>query len=140
MMSWHFLLETMSWHLRLSSLGWVTPSLAQTFPITIDPQGFLGSYIPYFSGGVATFASQVYDLAPGTYNVDIGQAGSCSRKSFTVNADGTVSNPLSNDSSGAFDFVGSTVRFKNVSVNFDSGQYEGDIWHLLLELTKQSTS
>lgn len=114
----------------ISSLGWVTPSWAQTttFPITIDPQGFLGSYNPYVSNPVTTVSGvKVYNLAPGTYNVDIGLAGSCSRKSFTVNGDGTVSNPITNDSSGAFDFVGSTVRFKNSTVNFDGGAFLGRI-------------
>ncbi len=108
-------------------LGWSTPSWAQTFPITIDPQAFLGSYNPYVSNPPGHVSGiQVYNLAPGTYNVEI-SFGSCSSKAFTVNGDGTVSNPITNDSSGAFDFIGSTVRFKNSTVNFDGGAYLGQI-------------
>jgi hypothetical protein len=115
--------------LIVSSLGWVTPAWAQTFPITIDPQAFLGGYVPYVSNPYSFVTGvQTYNLAPGTYNLDIGLAGSCHRKAFTVNGDGTVSNPVTNDSSGALDFVGSTVRFKNNTVNFDGGAYPGTIW------------
>lgn len=115
----------------IAFLSWILPSgaQAQTFPITIDPQGFLGSYIPYVSNPVTTVSGvQTYNLVPGTYNVDIGLTGSCSRKAFTVNGDGTVSNPTTNNSSGAFDFGGSTVQFKNSTVNFDGGLYGGQIW------------
>ncbi len=113
----------------ISFWGWALPTWAQTFPITIDPQGFAGQYWVYGTGGIAgASGSQVLNLSPGAYNMDIGNGGSCSRKTFVVNADGTVANSTTNDSSGSFDFFGSTVRFKNVTVNFDSGQYDGTIW------------
>ena len=66
-------------------LGWVLPSgaQAQTFPVTIDPQGFAGQIWVYGTGGVAgTSGVQILNLSPGAYNMVIGNAGNCGRKTF----------------------------------------------------------
>jgi hypothetical protein len=110
-------------------LGWNGTAAGQTFPITIDPAAFPGTYF-VSSAGITSPVSgvRVFNLAPGSYNVDIGMAGSCSRKAFVVTATGTVANSPNNDSSGAFEFDGGTVRFKNATIQFDPGQFQGAIW------------
>jgi hypothetical protein len=122
--------------LLLLGLTWPVWADAATFPVTVDPQSFLGTY--FIPGVTATSVSgtQTFNVVPGTYSLDIGLAGSCSRKAFTVNSDGTVSNPSapSPDSSGALDFIGNTVRFKNNTVNFNGDAYQGRIRVLLSNL------
>ena len=113
------------------TLGWAGPAAAQgSVAVTIDPGQFAGSYIVRSASLGATLLTgvRVLTLAPGSYDVDVGMSGSCSRKTFVVNGDGTVGNSPVNDSAGAFAFDGSTVRFKNATVQFDPGQFRGLIW------------
>ena len=52
--------------------GGLTSAQAQTFPVTLDPQSFLGSYNVRTVSPSNVVGLQVYNLAPGSYNLWIG--------------------------------------------------------------------
>jgi len=115
--------------LSFLSLFLVPLAVAQTpVPVTVDPVGYAGTYTIVGVLPASNTGSKLFNLAPGAYQVDIGAAGSCSRKSFVVNPDGTVANSPVADSSGAFDFAGSILRFRNTVVQVQGGGYAGRAW------------
>lgn len=115
--------------LSFLSLFLVPLAVAQTpVPVTVDPVGFTGTYSIVGVLPAANTGVKVFNLAPGAYQMDIGAAGSCSRKSFVVNGDGTVANSPLADSSGAFDFAGSTLQFRNAVVQVQGGGFAGRAW------------
>lgn len=107
----------------------VSGSKAFAVPITIDPGDYEGPYWVYGTGGANNVRGvNVLDLAVGGHSMDIGNLGSQTRKTIVVNVDGTVSNSSTNDSSDSLIFNGtSTLTIKNVTINFDPDQYQGNI-------------
>ncbi len=108
-------------------LLFTTPGQAQTtFPITIDPDGYLGTFsLEGSAGRGGEKGVQVYDLLPGSYRFRIAYVTS---HYFIVDSNGIVSHDPANDSRDSVIFDGtSTLKLKNLTIDFDPDQFPGPI-------------